>query len=66
MSQGWSERLGKFDALMATFEEAMQLHKEEYDRLLMQVLTYESMDAFRNDYLGLNNMQLLNNWKVIK
>ena len=37
MSQGWSERLGKFDALMTTFEEAMSreflqgLDLEDYD-----------------------------------
>lgn len=34
------------------FEKAMQLYKEDYDRLHMQVLTYDSIDEFRKDYLG--------------
>ena len=44
------------DAFAYAFEEAMQLYKKEYDRLQMQVLTYDSIDAFRKDYLGLENM----------
>lgn len=44
------------DSFVDAFEEAMQLYKEEYDRLHMQVLTYDSIDAFRKDYLGLDNV----------
>jgi predicted nucleotidyltransferase len=44
------------DAFADAFEEAMQLYKEEYDRLDMEVLTYESIVTFRKDYLGLDNM----------
>lgn len=40
------------DSFMNVFEEYMQLYKEEYDRLKMQVLTYDSIEAFRIDYLG--------------
>ncbi|WP_291582440.1 nucleotidyltransferase domain-containing protein [Clostridium sp. UBA6640] len=38
------------------FEEAMQLYKKDYDKLQLQVLTYDSIDAFRKDYLGLDNL----------
>jgi predicted nucleotidyltransferase len=38
------------------FEETMQIYKEEYDKLQMEVLTYDSIDAFRKDYLGLDNL----------
>lgn len=44
------------DAFEEAFEEAMQLYKEEYDRLQLQVLTYDSMAVFRNDYLGPDSM----------
>lgn len=44
------------DSFADAFEEAMQLYKKEYDRLLMQVLTYDSIDAFRKDYLRLDNV----------
>jgi predicted nucleotidyltransferase len=37
----------------AAFEEAMELYKNEYDKLQLQELTYNSIDAFRKDYLGL-------------
>ena len=41
------------DFFANAFEEAMQLYKEEYDRLEMQVLSYDSIDAFRKDYIPL-------------
>ena len=44
------------DAFVEAFDDAMQLYKEDYDRLQMQVLTYDSTDEFRKDYLGLDNM----------
>lgn len=44
------------DSFANVFEEAMELYKEHYDRLQMQVLTYDSMDAFRKDYLGVENV----------
>lgn len=44
------------DSFADAFEEAMQLYKEEYDMLQMQVLTYDSIDAFRKDYLGLDDV----------
>lgn len=34
------------------FDEAMEQYKQEYDKLNMQVLTYDSIDEFRKDYLG--------------
>lgn len=39
------------DSFATAFGEAMQLYKEEYEKLGMPVLTYDSMDAFRKDYL---------------
>jgi hypothetical protein len=33
------------------FEKAMQLYKEEYDKLEMKVRAYDSIEEFRNDYL---------------
>lgn len=44
------------DSFARAFEEAMQLYKEEYDKLQMEVLTYDSIDAFRKDYLGNDNV----------
>lgn len=44
------------DAFADAFEEAMQIYKEEYDRLKMQVLTYDSIDEFRKNYLRLDSM----------
>lgn len=44
------------DDFVNAFEKAMQLYKDDYDRLQMQVLTYDSIDAFRKDYLGLKNV----------
>lgn len=42
------------NSFVKSFEEAMQLFKENYDRLQMQVLTYATIDDFRKDYLGIN------------
>jgi predicted nucleotidyltransferase len=44
------------DSFAKAFEEAMELYKEEYDKLQMEVLTYDSIDAFRKDYLGNDNV----------
>lgn len=40
------------DHFVNTFKEAMLLYKVEYDRIQLQVLTYDSIKAFRKDYLG--------------
>jgi len=44
------------DSFANAFEEAMELYKENYDKLQMQVIKYDSIDAFRKDYLGLDNV----------
>jgi len=44
------------DSFAKAFDEAMELYKENYDRLNMEVCTYDSMDEFRKDYLGHNNV----------
>lgn len=40
----------------SAFDEAMELYKEAYNRLKMQVLTYDSINAFKKDYLGVDNI----------
>ena len=44
------------DSFAIAFDEAMQLYKEEYDKLQMQVLTYDYIDAFRKDYFEPKNV----------
>ena len=44
------------DSFANAFEEAMELYKENYDRLQMKVLTFDSIDEFRKHYLGLDNV----------
>ena len=44
------------DSFANAFEQAMQLYKEEYDRVQMKVLTYDYIDAFRRDYLEPENV----------
>lgn len=44
------------DSFANEFEKAMETYKEEYDKLQMQVVTYDSMAAFKKDYLGSYNM----------
>lgn len=40
------------EAFKNEFEKAMQQYKKEYDNLNMQVLTYNSMEEFRENYLN--------------
>ncbi len=40
------------DTFANAFEEAMELYRQEYEKLGMRVLEYRSVDAFRKDYLG--------------
>jgi predicted nucleotidyltransferase len=44
------------DSFANEFEKAMELYKEAYDKLQMEVVTYDSMAAFREDYLGTYNL----------
>lgn len=48
------------NAFVNAFEEGMQLYKKEYAKVQMQVLEYDSVDAFRKDYLGLDNLTYSN------
>lgn len=44
------------DSFVNAFNEAMELYKENYDSLEMEVATYDSINEFRKSYLGLDEM----------